>query len=61
MEWKEKLIHYQEVEGIANQELLDEAIASCESLFESMDPEKLDGHSRVLAISYLALLEAKGK
>lgn len=61
MGWKEKLIHYQDSERIPDEDLLNEAIASCESLFGTMEDKQLHENSRVLVLSYLALLNETNK
>ena len=47
------LNHYRE--DILDDNMLDEAIATCEQFFGYMDGEELLHHSRPLAIAYLAL------
>lgn len=42
-------------DDIADEDLLVEAIVTCESYFEHMNKEELFNHSRPLAIAYLAL------
>lgn len=61
MDWKSMLMHYQNYSDVEDDELLDEAIASCESIFSLMDKDKLLHHNRVLAMSYLALLYEREK
>lgn len=57
MNWKEKLKHYQvnTIDNIKDNDLLAEAIATCENYFYILDEEELNHHSRALAICYLAL------
>lgn len=62
MDWQKELKHYQVnvIDNVKDEELLEEAIATCESCFKNMyeDEElkyKLLNRSRPLVISYLAL------
>lgn len=62
MDWVKELKHYQinVIDNVKNEELLEEAIATCESRFDNMyeDEElkaKLSNRSRPLVMSYLAL------
>lgn len=62
MDWEQVLkAQYQQnnIDDISDDELLDEAIALCESYFERMDKNKLLHHSRPLALAYLACKQAK--
>lgn len=61
MDWVNILKHYQESDGVDDDELLDEAIATCEDYFETMDKERLMHHSRPLVVSYLALKSIKSE
>ena len=68
MDWKEKLFHYQHnaIDDIPDEDLLDEAIATCENYFSIMSEDellndKLLHHNRPLAIAYLALKYQKTK
>lgn len=54
-DWKDKFKHYQEFDNIKDEDLLEEAIATCESIFSLMDENELLHHSRPLATAYLAL------
>lgn len=59
MDWVSKLKHYKN--NIDDKSLLDEAIATCENYFETMNEDELMYHSRPLVISYLALRYEKLK
>lgn len=61
MDWENVLKHYRDYERVTDDEMLDEAIATCESYFETMDKERLMHHSRPLVMSYLALKQAKAE
>ena len=61
MDWISKLRHYQDYDGIDDEQLLDEAIATCEHYFEVMEEDELLHHSRPLVMSYLALKHEKSK
>ena len=61
MDWVNILKHYRESDGVDNNELLDEAIDTCENYFETMDENTLMHHSRPLVISYLALNKVKAE
>lgn len=61
MNWENKLRHYQNYDGINNEELLDEAIATCEAYFKVTGEYELLHHMRPLAICYLALKYEKEK
>jgi rubrerythrin len=55
--WEEELKHYHKnrIDDIKDEDLLDEAIATCENIFGLMEEDKLHHHSRPLAMAYLAL------
>lgn len=60
------LRHYQDFDGLEDEELLDEAIATCEAYFKNACEDshlknRLLHHSRPLAIAYLALKYEKSK
>lgn len=54
MDW-EKLLEQYYRDGMKDNELLPEAIATLESFFELENLDKLTTRSRVIAIAYLAL------
>jgi hypothetical protein len=60
-DWKDKLKHYQEFDNIKDEDLLKEAIATCENIFSLMDENELLHHSRPLVIAYLALKHEERK
>lgn len=53
------LKHYQDYDSVKDGELLDEAIATLEDYFSTMDKDVLLHRSRPLAIAYLALKHEK--
>ena len=56
MDWERILkVQYQEPEGVEDDDLIREAIATCEGIFEVMDKNVLLHRSRPLAYAYLAL------
>lgn len=59
MDYKEKLKHYAEDDGVQDDNLLDEAIATLENYFGYLDEDQLIHHNRVDAIAYLALKHSK--
>lgn len=64
--WEEKLKYYQTGADIKDEELLDEAIAICEQIFDlsvgdGLLTDRLMHHSRPLVMSYLALKYIKSK
>lgn len=61
MDWVNILKHYQEYDGVTDDELLDEAIATLEGFFPVMDKNELMHHNRPLVISYLALKKVKAE
>lgn len=52
---REKLIHY--TDGLGDDDLKQEAIATIEQIAQYMDEDELLHHSRPLALAYLALTE----
>ena len=63
MDWEKTLKHYQKnhIDNIEDEDLLNEAIVTCENIFELKDQEELLHHSRPLAISFLALKHEEHK
>lgn len=64
MDWEKVLkSQYQQnhIDDIADEDLLDEAIALLEALFKNVDQDKLLNHHRDWAIPYLALKYVKSK
>lgn len=59
--WEEELKHYQKnpIDDVKDEDLLDEAIASCENIFSLMEEDELHHHSRPLVMAYLALKHMK--
>lgn len=61
LDYKTVLKHYQEHDGIKDENMLDEAIETLEDVLNQLSFDRLIHHSRPLAIAYLALKIEKQK